>query len=175
MNKVYTGVGSRSTPIQILDLMVRIARVLGTREWILRSGAAEGADAAFEAGADDVGGPKEIWVPWRGFAEHKSSLMPTVKAFEIASTVHPVWHKLGDGVQKLHARNIHQVLGRDLSSPSTMLVCWTPGGREVGGTATAIKVANAWKVPVWNLGIEAVREKFERWVESRELTSPKLN
>ena len=29
--------------------------------------------------------------------------------------------------------------------------CWTPGGEAVGGTATAIKVATAHGIPVFNL------------------------
>jgi hypothetical protein len=155
--------------------MTRIARILGVREWVLRSGAAEGADAAFEAGADDVGGPKEIYVPWVGFQNHASRLIPSPAAFEAAQPLHPVWAKLSSGARKLHARNVHQVLGRDLNQPSHMVVCWTKGGAEVGGTAMAIRIAKTANVPVWNLGLGAVRDKFEFWVREREAAGAALN
>lgn len=173
--RAYTGVGSRSTPIHILDLMTRIARVMGVRDWVLRSGAAEGADSAFEAGARDVGGPVEIFVPWVGFQRHASTLTPSPEAFELAATVHPAWKKLPESVRKLHARNTHQVLGKDLKSPSDLLICWTLGGKEVGGTATAIRLALKHKIPVWNLGLEAVRSRLVNWVAERETSSPRIH
>ena len=46
----YTGIGSRKTPKDILDVMVDIARKLEQRLYCLRSGGAEGADMAFESG-----------------------------------------------------------------------------------------------------------------------------
>lgn len=50
MNSIYAGIGSRETPPEILKLMTRLAGAMEQQGWLLRSGGARGADAAFEAG-----------------------------------------------------------------------------------------------------------------------------
>ena len=49
MYKYYTGIGSRKTPENILKKFKDIATFLETKQYILRSGGAEGADSAFES------------------------------------------------------------------------------------------------------------------------------
>ena len=66
-SRVYAGIGSRQTPQAVLDTMERIGRSMARHGWTLRSGAADGTDAAFEAGAERERGPREIWLPWPGF------------------------------------------------------------------------------------------------------------
>lgn len=145
----YTGVGSRKTPPEICAFMTGIAQRLAAHGYTLRSGGADGADTAFETGAGEL---KEIWLPYKGFNESTSRfILNKGPAFEIASTIHPVWHHLGYGAKLLHARNCHQVLGADLRTPSKFLICWTKGGGQYGGTATAIKLAMRWQIPVFNL------------------------
>ena len=34
-----------------------------------------------------------------------------LQAEEIASRIHPAWHKCGKGARKMHTRNVFQVLG----------------------------------------------------------------
>ncbi len=144
----YTGIGSRETPTNVLAQMTYLAKLLAEYRYTLRSGGADGADTAFENGST----LKEIYLPWPKFNDNKSHLFsPTQEAFEIAKTIHPVWDKLSIGAQKLHARNIHQVLGKDLKTPSEFLVCWTKNGKESGGTATAIKLTKLHNIPVYNL------------------------
>ena len=44
------------------------------------------------------------------------------------------------------------VLGADPDQPDPVdaVTCWTPGGRVVGGTATAMRIAEAYGIPVIN-------------------------
>lgn len=152
MNKYYTGVGSRSTPNEILDQMIDLGELFAKAGFILRSGGADGADAAFERGCDAAGGLKEIYLPWPKFNNHPSSrwtITPT--ALEMAREIHPAWHNCSDAVKKLHARNCYQVLGQNLNSPSNFLLCWTDRGETKGGTATAIHLAFKHNIPVYNL------------------------
>lgn len=149
--KYYTGIGSRETPSDVCLFMTQIAGMFETAGMILRSGHADGADLAFENGVESDT-MKEIWVPWKGFAGSSSMNLPSNEAFELASKIHPAWAGLTRGPRALHARNCHQVLGKDLATPSKMVICWTPNGEVVGGTATAIKLAKANKIPVLNLG-----------------------
>ena len=65
------------------------------------------------------------------------------------------WIRCNEWSRGMHSRNCHQILGYDLKSPVDCVICWTPNGRIQGGTATAIKVANKYNVPVFNLGAES--------------------
>jgi hypothetical protein len=157
--KYFTGIGSRSTPEPILALMLDIAIYFCGKGYTLRSGGASGADSAFEAGA---GTNKEIYLPWRGFNKSKNQYVEIPdEAYRIAGEFHPAWDKLKNAVKKLHARNVMQILGRDLETPSKLVICWTKEGKMIGGTAQAIRIAKACEIPVFNLGINDVRKKLE--------------
>lgn len=142
--------------------MTEIARTLELKDYILRSGGADGADLAFEKG---VVSQKEIWLPWKNFNKNHSTLLPSHEAFELASTIHPVWNRLKRPAQHLHARNCHQVLGKDLKTKSRFVLCWTENGEIKGGTATAIKLAINNHIPVLNFGrwnnVASMRDAFE--------------
>ena len=147
----YTGVGSRHTPPNIRQAMGTIARDFNKSGWWLRSGGAVGADSAFESCA---GRRAEIYLPWKGFRGHPSPLYHTLTgALDIAREIHLNWKACSLPVRKLHARNIHQVLGHDLNSPSECVVCWTPNGKAVGGTRTAIVCAEMHDILVFNLAL----------------------
>jgi hypothetical protein len=165
MKHYYTGIGSRKTPPEICELMTKIASLLEEFGYTLRSGGADGADSAFEAGVRSELN-KEIYLPWKKFNGSTSKhTKPSPEAFLMASTIHPVWDKLSYGAKALHARNIHQVLGADLNTPSELLICWTDGGGVTGGTATAIKIAKQRNISVWNLFDEKDRKEWEERLE----------
>lgn len=119
MARFYTGIGSRKTPFVICRLMTRIAKNMNTVGYTLRSGGASGADSAFEKGAGDN---KEIYLPWLGFNNNESTLLPTEEAFEMAAKYHPAWNSCDERARKFHARNCHQVLGHDLKTPTTLVL-----------------------------------------------------
>jgi hypothetical protein len=74
-SRFYTGVGSRDTPEEVLSVMRTLAKCLARAGYTLRSGGAEGADAAFESGAQEVPQAKmQIYLPWRGFTGNGSPL-----------------------------------------------------------------------------------------------------
>ncbi len=155
MSKFYTGVGSRSTPVNILEVMTNLAKKLATEGWTLRSGGALGADTAFEYGATLVSGLKEIYRPSDANKD----------ALEMAAMIHPAWHKCSDYVKRLHARNCFQVLGRDLRTATSFLVCWTLNGADVGGTRTAIVLARAYGIEVINLGLQEQLERVRLYLQ----------
>lgn len=157
----YTGIGSRETPQKMLDFMIETAILLDWDGYTLRSGGAEGADSAFAQGATESGHyPPEIYLPWKGFNGNTSPLLPSPEAFELAAKYHPAWNRCRRGARALHARNCHQVLGKDLKTPSEFVVCWTPDGSGSGGTGQAIRIAKAHKIPVYDLAIDASLKKF---------------
>jgi len=169
-NRFYAGVGSRETPDHVLELMKKLAGRLAARGYVLRSGAAPGADTAFEEGCIAVRGIKEIWLPWPGFNDHPDTkLYPSETHYEMAEMVHPAWERLTRGPRSLHARNVGQVLGEDIATPVSFVLCWTRDGceseaqrtRDTGGTATAIVLADRWGIPVFNL---AKPDGYDRFV-----------
>lgn len=156
---IYAGIGSRTTPGDILTLMHKFGYAFG-RNAILRSGAAPGADAAFEAGCDEAQGQKEIYLPWRRFNgyPHDGALHdPSEAAMELAAQYHPGWRYLKRSVKKLIARNGHQVLGQDLKTPVDLVVCWTPDGSldgtgsKSGGTGQALRIAYDHLISIANM------------------------
>lgn len=155
-NYTYAGIGSRRTPLYIQIIMTGMARWLEENGFTLHSGAAEGADQAFEKGAGDN---KKIFIPWGGFNDHSSRYYLTLEdpgnsCFEIAEKYHPSWNNLKPGAKKLMARNSQQILGMDCTEPVDFVVCWTPEGKVKGGTGQALRIAYDYEIPVINLGKE---------------------
>lgn len=149
----YTGIGSRETPFEILKIFNNIGKYLADKNYILRSGHAKGADQAFEHGCNEASGKKEIYLPWANFEGSNSKLVvENLKAYEIAQKFHPYWHNLKDGARKLQARNSHQVLGKNLNTLSNFIICWTKDGKDIGGTAQAIRIARHYEIPIFNAG-----------------------
>lgn len=178
----YAGIGSRKTPDDILVLMEQLGNKLREDCMILRSGHAPGADQAFERGA---GGAAQIFLPWATFEQDvpfsasrdpETSVVvhPTIfnspqsVAFDVAAQVHPAWANLSHGAQNLHARNVHQILGPDLSRamPVEFVICWTPEGIVQGGTATAIRLAEKHRIKVYNLADEDHYDMAFEWAWS---------
>lgn len=185
MTSYYTGIGSRKTPLDVCELMTRIARAFASAGLILRSGHAEGSDQAFENGA---GSFAEIYLPWDGFnglwedgALFNKDLFISARvpkiAYDIAERFHPAWERCSRGARAMHARNVHQVLGRDPEHPvlSSGVVCWTPDGSldgqgyGVGGTGQALRIAVAYGVHVTNLALSDHREMAERWLAENSI------
>lgn len=168
---VYTGIGSRETPEGIQKIMSSIAVHLARLGWILRSGCASGADSAFEFGAfqanfEDAYLPvPELYLPWPKFEGRSATIVtrqePQLEALAIAEQFHPRWSTLSQGSQKLHARNVHQILGPDVTNPilSRFVICWTKGAKGGGGTGQALRIAQHYDIPIFDL---ARRDDLER-------------
>lgn len=170
----YTGIGSRKTPTEILAEMRFLGRTLQRLGYVLRSGAAEGADDAFESGATEAGGTPEIYLPWRRFAGHRtgtdcSSLANVDQARAIASTLHPTWDRLTPQARAFMVRNVYQVLGLDLASPSQFVLVWAPNPRldraglltnVDGGSGLAVRLAYREGIAAFHLGIARHRSQL---------------
>lgn len=169
--KYYAGIGSRSTPPQVLERMETLARALAKNGWWLRSGHAPAADQAFERGA---GGQAEIFMPWKSFEDGvpvsgKWYDRPTKEAIALAGKFHPNWVWLTQSVRLLMARNSHQVLGYDLQTPVTFVVCWTPQGSGGGGTGQALRIARHHDIPIYDLANHGDANRIERYLSDGQV------
>src|SRR6185312_2468267 len=178
--KYSAGIGSRETPQYVLGYFNMLGAYLAEKGFMLRSGAAQGADIAFEIGCDKVNGQKEIYLPWKNFAGSESDLVVSnPEAYQIAEYFHPYWHNLKDGAKPLQARNSHQILGWDLRTPSNFVICWTKDGKGLGGTGQAIRVAEYYNIPVFDAGkystTEYIKAGLKRFfIENKILSEEEL-
>ena len=152
---VIAGIGSRETPESIKAEMTLVGRwCLENGVW-LRSGHAPGADQAFEKGALNY---CIAYIPWPGFCKNPTpgvhyrvpnNLQPL---YLHAAKHHPRWGGMSEGVQCIMARNSAQVMGERLDSPVQAIVCWTKDWQvPSGGTAQALRIAEANKIPIINM------------------------
>jgi hypothetical protein len=129
------------------------AKWLSNHDYILRSGGADGADSAFEAGCHPD--RRQIFLPWPEFNRNPSHYTaPTPKAYAIAEVYHPAWFRCNSKARAFHARNSHQVLGPNCDDPVKFIMCWTPYGKVTGGTGQALRLAAALDIPIINLGAQ---------------------
>jgi hypothetical protein len=165
MRTFYAGVGSRSTPPDVLRTMHGIACELRELGYTLRSGGASGADTAFEDGAGKHG--SVLYLPWQGFNNRTRGIVcgdvPWMR--EVAKDFHPAWEACSRGARAMHTRNVPQVLGESTDvAASSFVVCWTPGGAGGGGTGQALRIAHFCGIPVYDLGAADGLERFRAGV-----------
>lgn len=157
---IITGIGSRSTPRKILREMVAIGEWCLENGVLVRSGHAEGADYAFEQGAEEN---CIAYLPWSSFGRERK-MFGTPVVFDkqpkpiqgllkdIADTHHPVWSDLTWGIKKIIARNVCQVRGHvGKAIVSKACVYWTFAGNTQGGTVFTRDLASHYSVPCFNM------------------------
>lgn len=179
-SKYYTGVGSRDIPEESYNLLQEVSKRLGSMGWVLRSGGAVGADTAFETGVGKSG-KAEIYLPWARFNDRGVGtfhdgceyINPVdlchgdwLEAHKKVSEVHPAWNRLKNSVRTLHTRNVFQVMGRDLKTPSKFLICYAPiqGDSVKGGTATAYNLAKSLDIPCFNIYNEKDKQRLLNFI-----------
>lgn len=164
-----TIVGSRKAPYTVVKWFAQISEALLRAGWTCRSGLCpEGIDfsltsAVIELLHEEVEVKAELYIAWNGFDGYRDGdLGGTVisakklpcyeKAVSLAKGVHPKWEYLTNGGKLLHSRNPFQVLGKDLESPSDVVLLWAPtaGASVTGGTRTAFEIARASGIPIYN-------------------------
>ena len=155
--KIVTGIGSREVPYKYVDWIYDIACYLASNNFKLRSGGALGSDTIFQEAFESMGAPMEIYLPWDNFENNKVNNIDTFlvnnqKCKPYTDKYHPNPSRLSSGAYKLMNRNVHQILGRGLNTPSDLIVCYTDMGKLVGGTSQAIRIADSLKIPIINVG-----------------------
>ena len=177
---IYTGIGARATPERFLLSAMKIGQHMARKGYVLRSGAAEGASAAFEQGCDSVKGQKEIYLPWRGFNGNRSELFTVPdRAYDIMKNFNFAWETLSESAKKLQARYVLTVLGEDLRTPSRCIICYTKDGKRKDGTKRALQIAKKHNIPIFDMGrfedeVDVMRLRFIEFLESLSLSTEGL-
>lgn len=139
---IIAGIGSRETPGEVLAVLKFAGAALAAAGHRGTSGGAPGADSAFEEGFRSVN---------PALLRSYSAADATPAALDLAARYHPAWGRCSDYAKRLHARNGLIALGDALCQPVDAILCWTPGGRVTGGTGQALRIAEDWRIPVFNL------------------------
>ena len=185
----YTTIGSRETPAHIQMQMAYLGYSLSAEGHVIRSGGARGADAAFQLGSMATGLPnREIYLPNATFTMSPNGskipldadpthVVPTetamISAVELLrdngigrSRIRPGITAQDllrrDPVVRLFARNAFQVLGYNLTTPSTELIGYMPLFGPPGGSKIAFDLAAAYGIPTFNLARATDLNRFMR-------------
>lgn len=151
----YAGIGNRDTPPKFLLLITEIAKRL-SKKYVLRSGAAAGADSAFMVGTMK----SEIYVPWHNYNGFPLRFAIPAGTKELIDKYHPN-RNLSKGVKAMHQRNMMIITGPHLDDPVDLVICFTRDGcdssatrsMETGGTGSAISYADDLEIPIINLAL----------------------
>lgn len=155
---ILAGIGSRQTPSNILNEMTILGDWAKSNGHFIYSGHADGADWAFELGAQES---CVAFLPWFGFNKHLVSRARLVVVQQneylrsIVYQYHPTPKKLSRGAMSLMCRNTFQVLGGTIGQEdfdrAKVVICYTPDGKDSGGTGQAIRIAMSHGIPTLNM------------------------
>ncbi|MDU8351415.1 hypothetical protein RYA05_05890 [Pseudomonas syringae pv. actinidiae] len=120
----------------------------------------------------------QIFLPWAGFNGRKAGVREGYvvhcppEALSVTQPFHPGWSHLSEAAQKMMSRNAMQILDLDLQTPVRFVMCETPDGAytakmtssKTGGTGQAIRIADHYNVPVYNLQHPEHRAKVDGWI-----------
>lgn len=168
--KYYSGIGARATPLDWQKRIIRVAKYLDDKQYTLRSGNADGADRAFQSGSTNM----DIYSPWPGFnGGHPDTREVTrekvIEASKIILETHPNPNYLSPSVVTLHSRSCYILMGEDLRTPSDFVVYYRPLNVYKGGTTMAIKLADHFNIPSYNLADKEELEMFKEDLEFLDL------
>lgn len=85
------------------------------------------------------------------------------------------WSRCSDIAKKLHARNAHQILGRDLKHKVDAAIIWCPmlaSNEPQGGTASGYKLCLKHNIPIFNLWLDdkhAVLEQIRIFLTDKSI------
>lgn len=175
-DKIVTGIGTREPVDKAVKWVEDHAGEFSKYGYILRSGHADGMDIHFERAWSKHDGKQEIFVPELTFNHKHSShnlIAITDEEVEHAWSILEqtgvcTWRKnLSPFVQRLLARNVMQILGKDFSTPTDCVVYYCKldkKGKATGGTAYAVNLAEYLGIPTYHIGLAHQRLDCEAYL-----------
>lgn len=154
-----TLIGSRTAPERFTKTGIKIGRKLSDLGLIGYSGGADGMDNSFMF--DYSPDRRRIILPENGFNGlwHNgndiidSGTLDVSRAAVEAMKVAGNFDTQPDSTKRKYSRNIFQVLGLDLNSPTDFVLFWAPEKEFAvkGGTGIAYRTARLHNIPTFNL------------------------
>lgn len=159
----YVGAGMSTAPKEILYLIEDAARMLAAEGIHLRTHGGQGPCEAFVRGAKDPS-LYSVFIPGTSWATlntrnpgvygpYTEGFIDFEHATNYARKFHPSWPGLAGTVQRMMAMVSYQVLGPQLIDPALFVLCWTPNGTGGDTTGQVIRLAQAFNIPIFDLGV----------------------
>lgn len=186
----YAGIGSRETPKEILELMTKAAAWLEGKGYTLRSGAAAGADTAFENGVEskkqifkgfDKVGQKEIAIAHELYPDLQGAMdrartkkiEKKLKAGASQEEAEKAGERSAWAIQNLMARNTNQIFGAKLDTPVDFVLFYAEENpknklRPKGGTGQAVEMARRKGIPTINMASADWRKQLTATLEAKK-------
>lgn len=167
--KPYTVTANKEIPDNVLENIKKIIKELEIKGYILRTGGMDGPEDAFEKSTSK----KEIYLPWRGFAEKESKFTYAHPAAKIlAARYQSGFDGLKNFVQAFLIKNVRIVLGTETKSPSLFMIVWTEDGAEslseksvrTGNSGHAIAIASDLGIPIFNFGKPDAEQRLRKYL-----------
>lgn len=178
---IVTIIGARVTPPAITDEMRKIAHFFAKNGAIVRTGKAAGADAAAVEGcilakkAGKLKAKPEVYIPWNGYGKEYTQewdilLGDDTTASKVAERMHPAWERCSGGVRKLYTRNVGQILGKDLDTPTDLVLYWCKemNRKPTGGTALAVNLGEEVGAARINMLHPDWRGRLRAWFDAKQ-------
>ena len=164
MTKYYAGIGSRETPRDILEVMTKVATILNREGWILRTGDAKGADAAFRTGASN----KQVYTI-KSLSQISKEMCDI--CYNDLITLHPnvnaVMRK--PWAKEYLMRDFLQVRGYHPNDTlSSFIICWTKDAGLNGGTAQAMRLAHKLGIDIYNLADKSTLQLILKFIQDNQ-------
>ena len=191
-NRVITGIGSRNTPTNVLLAMEQIGAWCKKNKIYVRSGHADGADYAFEKGAQEY---TLVYLPWNTFNSQLPILGKHIEfpsedlrllsfCKQIVNDCHPAADKLTNIHWKFMIRNVLQLSGYQQTHYSSAVVLYADvrddifGKEQVqGGSNLVFQFARKRGIPIFNFAsvpadtplyamdtVESMVEYVTKWI-----------
>lgn len=176
--KEYTVTGAHEPDEAITEITESILKNLVNSKYVARLG--HDVRSPFEVMVRGVllrfGGLKKYYLPWKKFGTVDELEMeiasPDEEAYCIAAHYHPGFNDLSPPVRAIIARTVHMLLGKDLHSPVSFLLCYDKYGYESSEkmkikTTTLgvmLSIAQDSRIPVFNIRREESIIKFVDYI-----------
>lgn len=175
----FTVVGSKGTLDEVMELGYKISVVLLEAGWQGYSGNAPGMDKVLNRAMLKTNAFNGyVFLPWPKF-EVRDLPERVYDSFTITTPIGeecdriireiiPWYSKLSQGAVKLHSRNVKQIKGKDLKTPSKLVIHSAKGKRPQspnGGTRTAVVLARNLSIPEFNIRFHSERVQLARFLK----------
>lgn len=170
--KPYAVVGNKEFPTDLIPKLTSIVKKLDSLGYTARTGSMKGLDVCVEEFTTNV----ELQLPWKNFNNKESkNTYSSPEILAIAKSLQPGFDELALPIKGFLAKNVRVLLGGKGISRAIFLLCHSEDGADSARQVTsrtasvghAIKVADKFNIPVFNLKNDNVEEQLMSYLNAQ--------
>ncbi len=170
--KPYAVVGNKEFPTDLIPKLTSIVKKLDSLGYTARTGSMKGLDVCVEEITTNV----ELQLPWKNFNNKESkNTYSSPEILAIAKSLQPGFDELALPIKGFLAKNVRVLLGGKGISRAIFLLCHSEDGADSARQVTsrtasvghAIKVADKFNIPVFNLKNDNVEEQLMSYLNAQ--------